>query len=310
MKNKILYAVFISLGMLLFTGCGNKTVTADMINKEDDITFIDDLGYEVTTNNSKRTAVLSASLTDAWILAGGTVAATTEDANENITVMEEIVNLGTMKNPSIELMITNNIEFVILSATIAEHVSIRDTLNRAGITTAYFEVETFDDYSVMMKIMTDITGRKDLYKQNAENIRKEIEDQIGKQNGSSPSVLFLRAYSTGVKAKGSDSMTGQMLKDLGCINIADSKDNLLDDLSMEAIIEADPDYIFVTTMGESQEAALDMVEKLLVGSPAWNGLKAVQNKHYYVLPKELFHNKPNERWGESYTILADYLYGD
>lgn len=79
---------------------------------------------------------------------------------------------------------------------------------------------------------------------------------------------------------------------------------------MEAIIHADPDYIFVTTMGESEEAAMNMVEELLTTNPAWNGLKAVQGGHYYVLPKELFHNKPNERWGESYRILAGYLYGE
>lgn len=103
-------------------------------------------------------------------------------------------------------------------------------------------------------------------------------------------------------------MTGQMLKDLGCVNIADSEEGLLEDLSMEAIIDAEPDYIFVTTMGESKEAAMDMVEELLVSNPAWSGLKAVKNNHYCVLPKELFHIKPNERWGESYRILADYLY--
>ena len=43
-------------------------------------------------------------------------------------------------------------------------------------------------------------------------------------------------------------------------------------------------------------------------NPAWAGLTAVKEGRYILLPKELFHNKPNHRWGASYEILADYLY--
>lgn len=162
----------------------------------------------------------------------------------------------------------------------------------------------------MLKFYTELTGREDCYEQYGTEIAKEIEVQKARQDGSKPSVLFVRAFSTGAKAKGSDNMTGIMLKDLGCENIADSEDTLLDDLSMEVIIERDPDYIFVTTMGASEEAALESVKTLMQDNPAWSSLKAVQNDHYYVLPKNMFHNKPNQRWGESYKILADYLYPD
>lgn len=276
----------------------------------DRVTFTDSLGYEVTAELPAKTAVISGSYADMWQRAGGELAAVTKDAMDTITVTEEMVNLGDLKNPSVERMIAEEIDFVILSGAIAEHVALREQLEMTGITTACFEVETFEDYADMMDILTDITGRKDLYRTNVELLRDEISAQIARADESHPSVLLLRAYSGGVKSKGSDSMTGQMLKDLGCVNIADSEKGLLEDLSMEAIIAADPDYIFVTTMGESQEAALKMVEELLISNPAWKGLKAVEENHYYVLEKELFHIKPNERWGESYRILAGYLYGD
>ncbi len=274
------------------------------------VIFKDSLGYEVTVERPAKTAVISGSYADMWQLAGGEIAAITKDAMDTITVTEEMVNLGDLKSPNVERMIAEKIDFAILSGAIAEHVALREQLEMVGITTACFEVETFEDYAAMMDILTDITGRKDLYHTNVEQLRDEIAAQIARADESQPSVLLLRAYSGGVKSKGSDSMTGQMLKDLGCVNIADSEKGLLEDLSMEAIIAADPDYIFVTTMGESREAALGMVEELLISNPAWSGLKAVRKNHYYVLAKELFHIKPNERWGESYRILADYLYGD
>lgn len=276
------------------------------------VRFTDDLGYEIVIQGPERTAVLSGSLAQAWLLAGGELAATTEDAVRDGETLysENTVNLGLLKSPDVERMIAEEVDFVVLSSAIAEHVKLRDTLEAAGITTAYFEVETFEEYAQMMRVMTEITGRADCYRTNVEQPEELIQEQIARADGSEPTVLFLRAYSTGVRAKGSDSMTGQMLKDLGAVNIADQKDSLLQDLSLEVIAAEDPDYIFVTTMGESQEDALAMVDELLLSSPVWKGLTAVQQGRYYVLPKELFHNKPNNRWGESYQILADILYGE
>lgn len=79
---------------------------------------------------------------------------------------------------------------------------------------------------------------------------------------------------------------------------------------MEEIISADPDFIFVITMGSSQEKALEYMTESLESNPAWTGLSAVKNKKYIVLPKNLFHYKPNAKWGESYAYLAKILYPD
>ena len=121
--------------------------------------------------------------------------------------------------------------------------------------------------------------------------------------------LLLRAYSTGVRAKNSDNITGVMLKDLGCINIADSDSGLLEEIQMESILAADPDHIFVTTMGSSTEKALDSLTELFHSDPAWESLAAVKEGRVHILDKALFHYKPNARWGESYEVLADILYG-
>ena len=309
MMRNIIKIIILTIGLCLLGGCAkqNSNVAA---SPEEAITFTDDLGYTVAVDHPQKTAVLSGSYADAWQLAGGVIAAATEDAEDFLQNPDKAVSLGKINSPNIETMIAEKVDFAILSGAMAEQVKLRDTLEAAGITTAYFKVETFEDYAEMMKILTDITGNKELYQMNVEDIRDGIAAQIARADGSNPTVLFLRAYSTGVKVQGSDTMTGQMLKELGCVNIADSEETLLKELNMEAILAADPDYIFVTTMGESQEAALKMVDELLVLNPAWSGLTAVKEGRYHVLPKELFHLKPNKRWGESYQILADYLYGE
>lgn len=302
--------LFLMLGGVLTLGaCKSSPNVQQNSEAETEVVFSDALGHEIRLKGGERTAVLSESLAQAWLLAGGELAGTSEDAEEILDAHPETVNLGALKTPSAEALMAENMELVILSSAIPGHVKLYDTLDKAGIVAAYFDIETFEDYKGMMEIFTDFTGNKKLYEENVASVQEVIEEQIARADGSSPKVLLLRAYSTGVRAKNSDTMTGKMLLDLGCENIADSDSGLLEDLSMEAILVADPDFIFVTTMGSSQEAALSMVDELLASNPAWQELTAVKEDRFYVLEKELFHNKPNNRWGESYEILADILYG-
>ena len=119
-------------------------------------------------------------------------------------------------------------------------------------------------------------------------------------------MLLIRAFSSGIKAKAEEELAGAILKDLGCKNIADEHPSMLEDLSLEEVIAADPDYIFVTTMGK-EEAALSFLEGMIEANPAWESLTAIKEGRFHVLPKDLFHYKPNHRWGESYEYLGELL---
>lgn len=277
------------------------------------VSFTDSLDHEISITDPKNVVVCSGSFAEVWLLAGGELAGVTQDAYDDhlFTVPETTENLGEMKAPSVEQIIAMNSNMVILSSKIAEHVKLYDVLKNAGITPVYFDVVNFDDYLKMLKICTDITGKPDLYEKNGTSVRTQIDSAIKKVDGKEkPTVLYIRAFSTGAKAKGIDTVAGAILADLGCINIVDENPSLLEDLSMEEIIRLDPDFIFVTTMGESTEDALDALKKGVQSNPAWSELSAVKNDRYIVLQKDLFHYKPNARWGESYEVLADILYGE
>ena len=120
------------------------------------------------------------------------------------------------------------------------------------------------------------------------------------------SVLYVRAYSTSSKAEGEDVMAGAMLGDLGLENIVSKHETLLETLSMGAIIAADPDYIFVATMG-SDEAVPEYFAEAYESNPAWAGLSAIQNGWFFILPKDLFHYKIDIRITDSCQYLLDLL---
>lgn len=286
------------------------TVVSDEGAATVEVKFTDALGREVSVSKPKRVVTLLGSFCDEWLLAGGTVVGTASDSftSFELSLDESVEDIGSHMTPDVEKIIELNPDFVIASSYIDAQVELLDTLENAGITVAYFYINNFDDYLASLEIFTDITGRKDLYETNGLEVYKQIEQAKEKIDGSKPTVLFIRAAATSVKVKGSEgTVGGEILADLDTINIADSE-GLLEDISMEAIILADPDFIFVTTQGSKLDAALENVNELMISNPAWESLKAVQNGNYYVIDKALYNSKPNARWGEAYQKLADILY--
>ena len=278
-------------------------------------TFTDALGREVSVpEKPKRVAALLGSFADIWTLAGGELCAAADDAWEDFGLtLEGAVNIGGAHSPSLELLISSDPEFVIASASTASNVEMKDSLEAMGITVAYFDVDNFEDYLDMLNICTDITGRKDLYEQNGLRLKSQI-DAIKERYQSEDipenerKILLLRAASTFVKAKGSQgTILGEMLADMGCINIADSDTSLLENLSVEAVIRENPHHIFVVTMGSNDEKAKQTLENMIKGNPAWSTLDAVQSGRLYIMDKTLFNLKPNARFAEAYEILADIL---
>lgn len=257
-----------------------------------------------------KTVCLYGSYAQAWTLAGGVLAGVTEDAVEERKLdVSDAAIVGTVKEPNTESIIALDPDLVILSSDIAAHRDVKDVLEHAGLACAFFQVDTFEDYAFMMKQFCEATGRQDLLEEQVELVSRQISDVTGKAATASysPRVLLIRAFSSGIKAKTDDELAGVILKDLGASNIADEHPSMLEDLSLEEVIQADPDFIFVTTMG-NEKKALDYLEGQIEKNPAWQELTAVKEGRYVILPKDLFHYKPNNRWGESYETLAKILY--
>lgn len=278
------------------------------------LTFTDDLDREVTVPvQPRRVAVLLGSYADVWCLAGGadSLVAAADDAWEDfdLPLGEDVANLGSLQEPNLEELIAAQPDLVIASSNTTSQVELRPSLEGLGIPTVYFGVNSFKDYLAMLGICTMITGQTENYQTYGLDVQAQVEAAKDQADGSAPTVLLLRSASTSCKVKNSKgTVLGEILADLGAVNIADSDTGLLEDLSMERILADDPDYIFVVFQGSDQAAAQKTLEAALTANPAWETLTAVQNGRYYLMEKELYHLKPNARWGEAYRKVADILY--
>ena len=308
---RIAVCVMIAAALFFVASCNGRSENGS----GNTVVFTDALGREVSVQkNPERVASLLGSFADIWMLSGGELCASAEDAWEDFGLeLGDAVNIGGAHSPSLELLISADPDFVIASASTASNVELRETLEAMGITVAYFDVDNFDDYLRMLDICSEITGRKELYEQNGLALKAQI-DEIKAQYAEADipmgerKILLLRAASSFVKAKGSSgTVLGEMLHDMGCVNIADSNANLLENLSVEAIVWEEPHHIFVVTMGSDTEAAKRSLENLMRENPAWNTLGAVKEGRLHVMDKTLFNLKPNDKWAESYEILYEKL---
>lgn len=298
---------------LLLTGCASGAGTAE--TSPDAVTFIDDLGRTVTVENPKRVAALLGSFAEVWMLAGGTVIATADDAWDDfhLDLPEDAVNLGGTKHLSLELLLEAEPDFILASTNTRQNVEWRETLENIGIPVAYFDVFDFEDYLRLLRLCTEITGCTDRYETYGTTVQAEIDAVIEKsrerlKTEEAPTVLFLRASASAVHVKNSEGVVlGDMLKNLGCVNIADSDATLLENLSIERILEADPDFIFIVQQGDDAEGMKAYVQQFLQEHPAWSQLAAVKNDNVYFMEKSLFSLKPNARWGEAYAIVEEIL---
>lgn len=311
--------VFIA-AMILTSGCsaGENDSPQNAEDISGSITFTDALDRTVTVNNPQKAAALLGSFAEIWTLAGGQLAAAPDDAwnDMELSLPENVLNLGKINDLSLEMLLSADPDFIVASSSVGIDLEWLDIIESTDIPIAYFDVSDFDDYLSMLKICTEITGRSDLYQKNGLDIRETVDGVIEKsklrvEEKGAPEVLSLRASASYVRAKSSrGNVLGEMLNTLGCVNIADGNDAFLEKISIEHIIERDPDFIFVVQTGDNDQGARETLNAFIADNPAWSGLTAVKEGRVYFMDKRLYNLKPNARWGEAYEKLEEILNTD
>ncbi|QIB27429.1 ABC transporter substrate-binding protein [Caloranaerobacter azorensis] len=310
----------------IFTGCTNENTKISNTNgnekiqneygikiDENTVTFTDARGKSVVyEKNPKRVVCIYNSYLDLWYKCGGTVIGRVKPSKDKpVPGSENAEIVGTAGSPSVEKILALKPDLVILSMAFRAHRNIIETLEQNNIKVIALDNEYKDDYFKTVRLFTALTGREDLYEKYAKQVKKDIDNIIQKvPKDKKPKVLIIFATAKNITVRGTDSMVGEMLKDLNTINISgvigDSADAKV--FSMEKILQEDPDFIFVQTMGSDKEKIFKKLKSDVESNPAWASLTAVKNNRYIILPKDLYLYKPNDRYAEAYEGLAKILY--
>ena len=266
------------------------------------------------SNTVKKVVALSKSVAEMWLLSGGEISATTDDGLE-LEGAKNAVSVGGLTTVSLEAILSVNPELVLMTLDIPLHKKIHASLRDFGIKTYIADVKSFSDYEKVMADFTALTGRKDLYDKNVVQVKREIEKVLKKTgtpkvsttsaDPTTPATYLLLRVSSAKNKVLKDHFGNEIFQDFGLKSIV-SDDSPLDEIGVEAIVNADPDYIFVVAQGD-QKRADEAFYKAYKSNPAWAGLTAVKNDRVFMLPKELFNYKPNARWAEAYEVVGNLI---
>ena len=280
-------------------------------------TFTDDLGRKVTVKSHKRVVACMGSFADAWQLAGGTLVGASDDAFGHYAVdSSKVSGVGRSTSLNLESIIALKPDFVIMTgisdgkhATGVSQADAESALKEAGVPVAFFKVTTFADYKRMMGTFCAITGRDDLYKKNVTKVGEKIKSAVSTYSvkSKSPSVLIVSAFSKGLVVQNSSGMAGAIVKDLGAVNVADEHPSLLSDFSLEAAVEANPDYVLVLAASDDTATAQKYYDQVVGSNSAWQGMDAVKEGRVTMLDAAHFLYKPNADWAESYVLAGKAL---
>lgn len=289
------WRILLLICVMLCCGC-SAPAAPDSPAKEDESAF------------PEKVIALSKSNAELWLLAGGSLTGTSEDAMDLEGISPETVSLGDMDHVSLEAVAALEPDMTILFSTDPAQKALGEAAEGIGLDIFYTNIDSFEDYAEVMRDFTWMTGREDLYQKYVEDVDTQIAGICSRvpQDAGEKTYLLLHVSATKSKVEKNDYFACEIMNDLGLINIA-ADDSGFNELSMEQIVAADPDYIFVVPRGDEIKA-MESFDELFRSHPAWSSLSAVKNQNFYLLSKDLFGLKPNAEWAESYRQAYKLLY--
>ncbi len=154
----------------------------------------------------------------------------------------------------------------------------------------------------------------------ASSLNAELKQHIAKLAKNSqasetqPKVLLVYGAPGTYMAALPNSLSGNILELAGGRNIAADLPGLQSypqyaQLNTERVVQADPDYVFIMTHGNSEEVKAGFLKEMQ-DNQAWSNVSAVKNNHVDVLPSDLFGTNPGTRVTEALDLLHKLLYPD
>lgn len=281
------------------------------------ITVTDSTGATVhIPAEPKRIVFLNASNLEIFASLGGKAVGklTSNSYPEDIKAsLKDIPEVGQIHAPNLEKIISLKPDLVV-GTNVPFHVMLRKPLEMAGVPLYLNMINSYED---VLKSVDDF-GRMAGKEKEAAAKRAQIEKDYAEltqdvQKGKGPKVLVIFGSPDSFNMSTKLSFSGDLVKRLGGVNIADKAENVKDSsfipLSMEFVAKENPDVVLLITMGGSKEI-LEKLRSNMRDNAIWHDVNAVKNNRVYQLPPSLFTVNPGTHTIDAMKIMKEYMYGD
>ncbi len=277
---------------------------------ENTVTFVGGEEILTVTRSPQRVVVLQNSILDLWYLAGGEAIARVDGTTNVPDEAMDLPTVGSTSGFSLEAVIAMEPDLVIMSTAFSSHREIIPALieNNIEFVPITANMGPYEGFHRNLYLFSKILDRDDIFETRIHEITEEVAGLIEKVAviGEKPSVAILFTSSRNVQLELNNSLAGEIAYMLDYENIASETGaegaNKVA-FSMERLLELDPDFILVTTMGDLEQCE-ERLEQDVKSHEAWATLTAVQEDRIHFLPSDLFMFRPNARYPEAFEYLA------
>ncbi len=300
------------LCLLLLVGCGPQGVSQLKASGENYAVINDDRGKAVTLpQKPQRVVVLSTSLLNFADALDGNLVGRAAIKSEDAALPEkykDVPDVGPVYSISLEKVTALQPDVVIGSTD--HHEKLAAQLEDSGIPVILLRTKTYDDVKRNLDVMGKVYGKEKEAAAVDEKLDKDIKAITEAVPKAGQRIAIIHATPSAVSLELPTSIAGGIADLLHLQNIAaapaGSENNRIP-YSMESLVEANPDVIFLTSMGSS-----DKIEKRIKsdieGNPAWASLKAVRSGRFYILPERYFLLNPGLDYPKAVGYMANLVY--
>ena len=181
-------------------------------------------------------------------------------------------------------------------AVLLSKKSMLTEVEQAGLKGVRVSFQDFDGLKKNVRITAEVLGDKapeiaENYIKELENYIKELENNIqfvearlkGLKDEQRPTVLHITKGSDLLMIDGGKSMIGEWIKLAGGKSVLPDEANMVT-VTVESIIQANPDVIIIGSSGNKAQAAIEKIKADL----AWQSISAVKNNRIYANPTGTF----------------------
>lgn len=314
MKFTKLLVVGLTLAAVL-TGCGRSQAPETGDNRTASQPFLsltDDAGRAVSLPRQPgKIIVLSASFLDLLSAVDGKVIGRPSSKTGEIPpAAQSAEEIGYVYNINIEKVVALQPDLVIAYQGI--HEKLLPILESNQIPVIMVRMRTYQDVVDKLKLFGRIAGSGGKGEALAGRLEEQRAALLDKVPERAVKVAILHATAKSVTVELENSIAGSIAQQLRLRNVATGSRSLESDpdatpYSLEKLVEADPDMIFVVTMGQTDDIEKRMRADV-ESNPAWSTLDAVQNKQVFFLPQELFLLNPGLKYPQAVEYMARLAY--
>ncbi len=208
--------------------------------------------------------------------------------------------IGTVTEPNIEKIVSLKPDLIIATKE-GNYKTVIDKLIRLKLTVYVMEpYSNFEDVCINFQKLADYLDRSDTAKEIINNVKDEISELDSKTKNTNKEKIFWEVGANPIFTVGKQSFVNEYNKFINGTNIFEYIDMRYPNISVESVIEKNPDIIMLVNMGDVSDQEIAKWNK-------YKNITAVKNNKIYLLEANDIFTPTPKRFLNGIKVLKNKL---